>query len=185
MRYFVLSDTGNVPDRWYLGAPHDSDGKPVDPWQFTSGRRLFFGKPLRFARRQEGHSLPFSLAAFEVPIVDAETGELFKSVGGDDVELLHALVDGDSGSFSVLNVVTRLACVDDDASEFTRFPEDHNRPDIVGKYEMFNHLRIDKSKVSGHRLFRIKDWEAPLIVREDVRAALETMDLPGLIFQEV
>lgn len=182
--YFVMSDTGEIPGRWYLNHPTTCEGEEVDPWQFTAGQRLDFREPLVFTQFQHGRALPFSLAAYEIPVVDEETGNVLRAVSGDDLELLPAIIEGQDAPFWIANVVNAMECVDEARSRFTRFTPEHH-PDRAGEYQMFIELKIDPARVVGHQVFRIKGWEAPLIVSDRVRTAMEARALPGLVFTPV
>jgi hypothetical protein len=103
-----------------------------------------------------------------------------------DVQLFPVEVQGQAETFFLLNVARTVRCIDDAACEEVQLytPAD-GRLDRVGEYHSVSGLRIDKSKVSEARVFRLWGWHPPIIVEGEVKEALERTGIVGARFDEV
>ncbi|WP_395843119.1 imm11 family protein [Cystobacter fuscus] len=188
MRYFKLSDDMEVPGRWLLGDPTDSQGHELDdPWQFTDGVPVRVEKRLRIPIDHPGKPLDFSLAGVGVtPIVHERAASIFAELASDDVQVIPVDIDGQPGPYCILVATRTLRCIDDHASAQVQYwkPED-GRPDRVGEYRAVHGLRIDPAQVGEARVFRTWGWTVALIVSEDIKEALERAGVTGMKFKEV
>lgn len=188
MRYFKLSDDMEVPGRWLLGEPTDSQGRELDdPWQFTDGSPVRVEERLRVPIDHPGKPLDFSLAGVGVtPIVHERVASIFAELAPDYVQVIPVAIDGQPEPYSILVAIRTLRCIDDQASAQVQYwkPED-GRPDRVGEYRAVHGLRIDPAKVGEARVFRTWGWTVALIVSEDIKEALERTGATGMKFKEV
>ncbi len=187
MRYYDLSDDTSIPGRWLLGTPTDAHGQKVDdPWMFYRGQRLPDLEPLKLPVTVPGKALDFSLAAFAAPVVHTRVASLLSELAPEEVQTLPVEIEGQSTPFFILVATRLIRCIDERASRHVRkwTPED-GRPEKVGKYRDVRGMRIDPSQVGDARIFRPQGWAIVLIVREDIKEALERMGATGTEFEEV
>lgn len=182
-KYYDLLDDTRLPGRWQLGAPLDAKGEEIDPWQFKKGIILELGCIPRFTLDLPGHPLDFSWAAFSIPVVHERFVKLFEQLHVDGVQFIPAHVDGQPGTWYVLNALRIIRCIDDARCEQVQYwkPED-NRPDKLGEYRAVYGMRIDSSKAGNTRIFRPWGWRVALIVAEDIKRAIEGAGLTGTRF---
>jgi hypothetical protein len=187
MRYFRIQDSGQVLTRAFLAPPETIDGEYVDVWQFTNGKHVDSRSLLRMGKRIEGPVLPFSMAAYEIPVVDHLVGNVFQEEAGRDVQLIPVEVKGECSRYSILNVACVVDCIDERNSEFSKYSLDDEaiEPALRGQFEVITRLKIEPQKAAGHAVFRIDGWLTPLIVSDSVRHRLAEMDLPGTEFTPV
>ncbi len=186
-RYFDLHDDMTVPGRWVLGTPTDAQGREVDdPWMFYRGQRLPDPGPLKLPIDVPGKALDFSQAAFAAPVVHGRVASLLSELAPEEVQTLPVEVEGHPEPFFILVATRLIQCIDERASRHVRkwTPED-GRPEKLGKYRDVRGMRIDPSQVGDAKVFRPQGWAIVLIVREDVREALERMGATGTEFEEV
>jgi hypothetical protein len=186
-RYFDLSDDMTIRGRWLLGTPTDLQGREVeDPWMFYRGQPLPDLGRLRIPIDVPGRALDFSLAAFAAPVVHARVASVFAELAPEEVQTLPVEIEGQPEQFCILVATRLIRCIDERASRYVEIwqPED-GRPEKVGLYRDVRGLRIDPSKVGDAKVFRTWGWSIALIVREDVKDALERMGATGMRFQEV
>jgi hypothetical protein len=186
-RYFRLSDDMTIRGRWLLGTPTDLQGREVDdPWIFKKGRPIPNLGRLRLPIDVPGRALDFSLASFGAPVVHVRVAALFAELAPEEVQLFPVEIEGLPEQFCMLVATQLIQCIDDKASEEVLLwtPED-GRPEKVGQYRNVYGMRIDASKVGDAKVFRTWGWSIVLIVREDIKDALERMGATGTQFQEV
>lgn len=186
-RYFDLTDDMRIRGRWLLGTPTDLQGREVDdPWMFYRGERLPDMGRLRLPINVPGKALDFSRAAFAAPVVSARVASVFAELAPEEVQTLPVEIGGQPDPFFILVATRLIRCIDERASRHVRkwTPED-GRPEKVGKYRNVRGMRIDPSQVGDAKVFRPWGWAIALIVREDIKEALERMGATGPEFEEV
>lgn len=186
-RYFDLSDDMTFRGRWLLGALTDHQGRPLsEPWVFTDGTPIADPGRLRLPVDVPGKALDFSLAADVIPVVHVRVASVFAELAPDDVQCFPVEVEGQPEQFFVLVATKLIRCIDDKATEEILMwtPED-GRPEMVGEYRDVRGMRIDASQVGDAKVFRTRGWPIALIVREEIRDALERMGATGTEFEEV
>ncbi|MCP3140214.1 imm11 family protein [Pyxidicoccus xibeiensis] len=186
-RYYDLKDDMRIRGRWLLGTPTDAQGREVDdPWMFYRGERLPDLGPLKLPITVPGRALDFSRAAFAAPVVHARVASVLSELAPEEVQALPVEIEGRPEPFFILVATQLIQCIDERASRHVRkwTPED-GRPEKLGKYRDVRGMRIDPSNVGDAKIFRPQGWAIVLIVREDIKDALEGMGATGTTFEEV
>ncbi|NMO14256.1 hypothetical protein HPC49_17620 [Pyxidicoccus fallax] len=186
-RYFDLKDEMRIRGRWLLGTPTDVQGREVeDPWMFYRGQRLPDLGPLKLPVTVPGKALDFSRAAFAAPVVHARVAAVFSELAPEEVQTLPVEIEGQSEQFFILVATKLIRCIDENATEeFEKWTPEDGRPEKVGKYRDVWGMRIDASQVGDAKVFRAWGWPIVLIVREEIREALERIGATGTTFEEV
>ncbi|MFP2932108.1 imm11 family protein [Pyxidicoccus sp. 3LG] len=185
-RYFRLTDDAHVPGRWHLRSPRDAAGVEVDPWPFSRGVPISLPGRLNVPIDRAGTPLDFSLTGLAVPIVHVRVARLLAELAPEETQSFPVEIQGQAEQFCVLVATKTIRCIDNAASKEVELwtPED-GRPEKVGQYRDVYGMRIDPSKVGDARVFRTWGWTVALIVREDIKDALERIGATGLSFTEV
>ncbi len=186
-RYYDLKDDMSIRGRWLLGTPTDVQGREVnDPWMFYRGQRLPDLGPLKLPITVPGRALDFSRAAFAAPVVHARVASVLSDLAPEEVQTLPVEIEGQPEPFFILVATQLIQCIDERASRHVRkwTPED-GRPEKLGKYRNVRGMRIDPSQVGDVKIFRPQGWAIVLVVREDIKDALEGMGATGTTFEEV
>ncbi|WP_395848956.1 imm11 family protein [Cystobacter fuscus] len=187
-RFFDLSIDVYVPGRWYLAEPRNLDGQRIeDIWQFIDGRRVEDPGSLRIPIFKPGKPIDIEFAgAGQTPIVSARVASVFREMASSDVQLFPVEVEETADPYYLMNVARTVRCIDDSACAEVRLWTPENRqPEKVGQYRVVSGLRIDKSKVSQERVFRLWGWSSPIIIDEELKQALELTGIVGGRFDEV
>jgi hypothetical protein len=186
-RYFKLSDDVYVPGRWHLRSPTDSQGRELEnPWIFNKGRPIPDPGRLRVPVDRPGRPLDFSLTGLAIPIVHVRVASLFTELAPDEVQTFPVEVQGQPDQFCILVATRLIRCIDDAAcTEVEVWTPEDGRPEKVGEYRDVYGLRIDASRVGDAKVFRTWGWSIALIVREDIKDALERLGATGTQFKEV
>jgi hypothetical protein len=184
-RFFELHDDVQVPGRWHLDMPTDAQGNTLNDWQFKQGAPVSIQGRLRIPIEAAGRPLDFTEAGLRIPVVHVRVAALFTELAASDVQLLPVDIEGQPDQYLIL-VATRLVrCIDEQASEIQRWTPEDGLPEKVGQYAIVSHLRIDPAKAGDARVLRPEGWSGALIIREDLKRALEDLGATGLRFTEV
>jgi len=184
-RFFKLSDDMDVPRRWLLDTPVDSQGHEVFSWDFTTGKPVQVEGRLKIPIELKGRPLDFSWAGVMIPVVHVKVASMLLERAPSDVQLIPADVEGQPEQYVVLVATRLIRCIDEAASEVSFWKPEHGVPEKVGDYMGVDRLRIDKTKVGNAKVFRPEGWPVVLIVSEDIKDALEQLGTTGTLFEEV
>lgn len=95
-------------------------------------------------------------------------------------------VPGRTLDFSLAAFAAPVVHIDEMATEeVLKWTQEDGRPEKVGMYRDVWGMRIDSSRVGDAKVFRAWGWPIALIVREEIRDALERLGATGTEFQEV
>ncbi len=187
-RFFRLGIDVDVAGRWHLGEPTRLTGQELeDVWEFSHGRPVVMREKLRVPIERPGSPLDFDTAGVgQVPIVNARVASIFREMASSDVQLIPVEVQGQAEPYYLVNVARTVRCIDEKAcTEVLLYSAEDGRPERVGEYRSVIGLRIDESKVGNARVFRPWGWPPPVIVAEEIKAALERTGAVGGRFDEV
>lgn len=181
--FYEVVDHVECPDRWVLDEPTTIDGEEVDWWVFTSGEWFDHAHPLGFAIRAPGRKLEFTYSLLGVPVVTQRMAAVIRRACPDCVQMIAAVVEGCEERYWVVNPLTLYECVDDARSVTTKWTEEDERPDKVGRYRMVITLALDGNRIRNDPMFRVKEWEVTLVVNEDLKRQMERLDTTGILFR--
>lgn len=186
-RFFDLSEDIQAGN-WDLGDPLDAGGQEIeDPWMFRGGQPVQVEGRLTIPVDARGRRLDFSTAGVGVtPVVHVKVASLFAELAPGDVQLIPVDIQDCPDQYLILVATKLIRCIDDMASREVRYwtPE-HGRPEKTGQYRSVAGMRIDPTKAGDARVFRPWGWKIALIVREDLKQALEDLGATGMRFTEV
>jgi hypothetical protein len=184
-RFFKLADDVNVPYRWDLDTPTDSQGRQVDDRQFRFGTPVHITERLRIPVEIAGKPLDFTEAGVGLPVVHVRVASLFAQLAPDDVQLIPVDVEGQPDQYLILVATRLIRCIDEQASRIELWTHEDGVPHKVGQYSSVRDMRIDKAKVGSAKVFRPEGWAVSLIVSGEIHDALERMGATGTRFEEV
>jgi len=184
-RFFELADDVNVPHRWHLAMPRNSQGLKVDDAQFTDGKPLHIQERLRIPVESAGKPLDYTEAGLRIPVVHVRVASLFTQLAPEDMQLLPVDVEDHPDQYLILVATRLIDCIDEKASRFEPWTPEEGVLHTIRRYSIMYELRIDRAKVGSAKVFRLKDWEGPLIVSGEIKDALERMGATGTRFEEV
>jgi hypothetical protein len=170
--FYELRDDMTRADRWFLSGLVDQSGYEIDPRIFTYAERLDIKPPFRLSQEIEGEPLDFTLSDFDLPVLRREFAEKLQELAPNDIQRFPVLIDGTHDQYDIINVLSLVRCLDHQRSELTYSSEEDSEPDEVGEVEMVVRLRIHQDQVGSHHVFRIREWQVPLIVSEAVKTIL-------------
>ncbi|MGI8982210.1 MAG: imm11 family protein [Pirellulaceae bacterium] len=148
-------------------------------------RKVEVQPPLIVTVRSGVRPLDFTYASFDMPIVTANVAAILAAAGGLDIQRFPVLVDGQQGRHEIINVVSRVRCIDAERSDVMWWTEVDKRPDKMGTAKMITNLTIDPRRVGKQQIFRPEEWDVAIIVSDVIRKSLERENVSGVTFREV
>jgi hypothetical protein len=185
MRFFRIVDAFNIPRRWYLGSPISPAGIEVDSRSFTEGREYKGESRLLLPIDRGSEPLDFTLGSFDMPIVKAEIAAKLELLAPGEIQWIPVTVVGSRTKYEVMNVLTVMKIINEGLSEITRWTASDGVPSRVGTYAGIGKLVLNRAGIGSSRIFRLKDWELPLIVSENIKNYLEVSHATGIAFEEI
>lgn len=184
--YFRLTDSKQVPGRWYPRAPmHGSE--EIDPRLFiwTHGP-LQLPPGLVLSLRRPGRPMDWTEGDNGMPVVSEKAGRILQEIAADEVQLFPVRVTRRREPFHLMKTLHAVECVDESRSTgVERWTKDSFRPDLAGSYQSIFKLIIYPEKAQGLHLFRVKDWEVGLIASQEIKDAFEREQIVGALFHPV
>ena len=182
MKYYRLLDDLEIKKRWFIGELENIDW---DFWQYIRAKPLdeIPTKPMPIEMQEKGIPLDFTYAAFELPIVNKITKELFSI---NDVNFYLVINKLFKEEYYLMHILHQVDCVDEKKSTFDKFEEnDPIRPDLAGQYKTIYKLKLKKDIKFNHDIFRVKNYDTAIIISEKIKNKFEELNLIGVEFQEV
>src|SRR5688500_4242290 len=110
-RFFRMKEDVQVPGRWHLDDPTDTQGREVDdPRDFNEGRAVPVAGRLTVPVQHAGKPLDFTLTASSVPIVHVKMDEVFTELAPNDVQLIPVGIKGHPDQYLLLVVTELIRC---------------------------------------------------------------------------
>lgn len=194
MRYYewTANSEGNCIV-WHIQSFHWKDDFELS-WRLMEGR--LFGETewnikavAYWDEERPLTDLPFNP---NIPFHSARLKVLLEGLGlGSDIQYLPIRLIGEKsgrevGVYYVANFLRRVPCLDLEHSigvEF--FGPDWIRPEQRGKLAGVFKAALKKEAIGDARLFRVEEWEYIVVVREDVKQAIEAAGITGCWFWEL
>jgi hypothetical protein len=181
-KFFRILADPDMPTRWYLKAPHNEDGTILDARLFIKGVPYSKYETLVVPLRRQGQYVDFNFGDFDMVIMQTNLNSKICSQFALNVQRIPVKIEEIKNDFEILNVLDLVACVDEENSEFDKWPESDGRYDKIGKFRMFTRLCIDEKIAQGHHLFRLVEWPLALIASSELKEFLEKLNVTGIIF---
>lgn len=195
---------------WYPAGDFDAKGRP-DPnwsvdepqlptgihwWDLDAGRYIDDWPSDVVAEFDEDvEPTDFPLADHLLPLHSPRLKDLIAREGLlGDVQYLPLRLRGRQAGlivegYCVANYLCVLDCLDRGRSQYETWTKDNllfweKRESMLGTFRDIYKCVLDRSQIAANRLFRLWGWST-VLVREDVKAAIESAGITGCIFREV
>ncbi|MEZ6143443.1 MAG: hypothetical protein R3B84_22980 [Zavarzinella sp.] len=175
-QYYSLMPIGREED-WYLKVPADVTGTEIDVWLFTDGTR-YMGDKIYIDVKYEGNHSAITFSAYGFPVLSAEIANELAKICGDEIQLVESTVKG-HGNYYILNVLNIVDCLDHSCVR-QYYPKDFEENRLRGKPRAVGMMKIDTTKLNHNKIFRVKDWEIPIVVSDDVYKVFKKFGSGGM-----
>jgi hypothetical protein len=184
MNIYRLKDELREPTRWFLSVPTSSDSRDLT-WSFNTARRFEQITPLFTKLDQDGRKVDFTFGAFDVPILNFAAMSVFQTYERECVEFIPTIVEGERDAYFIMNILAEADCLDESASLITWWAPGDGRPDRIGTYRMLAREVYDCSITKLPAIFRLSKFSVMIMVRDDLRKAIDDAGLTGLFCDEL
>jgi len=184
MKHYRLLDELYIPlNRWFLGKINFDD--KWDFWKYVTVGEVTVPKKELFVNiRQNGHPLDFTMADFELLIVNKRTATLFDS---NDVQLFPVRIQNlpSKDTYFLMTLKNEHDCVDEKLSVFDKYQmDDPIRPDKAGEYKTIYKLVVRNDFKAANSIFRIKGYNGAIIISEELKDKLSNSKISGIKYQD-
>lgn len=183
MKFFRVKDSFAIRNRWILGEPM-LNGEELDPRLFTECRKYSDGRVLNILVEEGAVPLDFTLGPFDMPVVKRCLAEMIENLAPAEVQRIPVRI-GRLDDYEILNVLALCDGIDEERSEITRWRAEDGCPEKVGKYFGIGDLVLRGKDAGQFKIFRLKNWELPLIVCETIKRNLSKLGASGIDFKEL
>ena len=176
MKYFrIFPDVKEGARR--LGMPQQASGEPVDCSLFFRPDSLPYSQ-LRIPIDVEGYRTDFTIAPIEIPVLSLECSRVVQTAVRHPIEFVDATLSNGE-TVKILHVSAVCECLDYNRSHLSVYPKNYPRKELVDKPQYVTKLAIDHTKTGELDIFRVKDYEAALIISGRVQDVLQEHGYQG------
>lgn len=187
MDYYEILDELYIPKkRWFLGSIN-FDGE-WDFWKYVSPGKLDIPqKELFVTTRKKGLPLDFTMADFELPIINEKVKNL---INQEELQFIPVKLEADPNSkinYYLMVVNKEVECVDESKSVFVKWlKNDPIRPDKTGEYKSFEKLILNPVDIPKEaNIFRLKKYDLVIVISEKLKRLLEENKVSGVQYKKI
>lgn len=198
MRYFSW-DQYSGPDEkdseppWSLSTELDN----IREWDLRLGKCIEDWDPdtTAYYDDEEVEYSDYPFVSGLLPVYSARLRSLMEGLGIEGIQYLPLKIKRRDGTqevegYSIANYLNVIDCLDRERSVYEVWTKDNllfweKRPDMLGTFCDVRRAVIDSKKTGDVPLFRLWGWEMMVIVREDVKQAIEKAGITGCEFREI
>jgi hypothetical protein len=195
MRYFRWPQYGgddNVPSLvWDLSIQLSN----ISEWELMAGKyieRWDTNTIAYYNEEVEYTDFPFTGL---LPVYSTKLKSLMENLGIKDIQYLPLKIKRRDGAkevdgYYIANYLKVVDCLDREQSEYQIWTKDNllfweKRPNMLGTFRDITKAVIDVNKISNVPIFRLWGLKMMVIIRGDIKQALEEAGITGCIFREI
>jgi hypothetical protein len=137
----------------------------------------------------------FPIATGLLPVYSTRLKLLMENLGLEDIQYLPLRIRRRDGGkevdgYYIANYLNVIDCLDRERSVYQVWTKDNllfweKRPFMLGTFRDVTKAVIDSKKPGDTPIFRLWGWEMMVVVREDVKLAIERAGITGCVFREI
>jgi hypothetical protein len=196
MKYFRWSHYagGNEEDSrevWSL----DIRDKHFDEWDVMSGTNIKHWYPNLTAYYEESNFTDYPFITGLIPVYSPRLRSLIENMKVNDIQYLPLRIKRkdekeEISGYSIANYLRIIECLNRERSVYQLWTKDNllfweKRPDMLGTFESITKTVLDLKKIGDARIFRLWGWEVMVVLREDIKQAIEKAGITGCEFSEI
>lgn len=164
---------------WVLGIPCDREGKKIDVWALSDGRRVRHATELSASIEAPGTAVDITLSAFGYAVISERCANMFLQYCGETIQLISVDI-ASHGRCWILNPLALIDCLDPSCVS-SYFPRSYWDKPKAGKPCMVHNLSVFGDKVGDSHCFRIKDWAIPIFVSGAILKDIRDSRMTGVV----
>ena len=183
------ADEPEPPAGGYLDLPLSSHSD----WDLRAGRRIEKWDPNAIALFDEEAEPPdFPFTSNDLPVFSPRLKALMESLGVEGIQYLplrirHQASGREVQGYQLANYLCLIDCLDWDRSVYQLWTKDNllfweQRPHMLGTFRDVQKAVLDSSRIGTVPIFRLWGWEVMVVVRGDIKRAVEAAGMTGCWF---
>ncbi len=165
-------------------------------WDLDAGRYIEDWSPNNTAYYEwEGEHEDLACTTFNLHVYSPRLKRLMESLMVEGIQYLplrikHLHSDQEVHGYHIANYLHVIDCLDRERSRYEIWTEEtllfpEKVPWKIGKFRDVRKAVLERGRIGGVRVFRLWGWEMMVVVREDVKRAIEEAGLTGCQFWEL
>jgi hypothetical protein len=160
-------------------------GKYIEVWDTNT--TAYYDKEVEYS------DYPFATGL--LPVYSTRLKSLMEDLGIKGIQYLPLRIRRRDGAkevdgYYIANYLIVIDCLDRERSVYQVWTKDNllfweKRPYMLGTFRDVTKAVIDSTKLSDAPIFRLWGWEIMVVVREDVKQAIEEAGITGCVFREI
>ncbi len=186
------ADEPMPPLLWYLDLPL----KPQDELDLRRGKYFaHWDADTTALYDDEVERTDFPVTSNDLPVYSPHLIDLMKQVGVDEIQYLpiriaHRQMQHEITGYHIANYLRVIDCLDRSRSDYQVWTKENllfwdKRPWMLGTFRDVRKPILDATKIGGIPVFRLWGWEAMVLIRSDIKHAIEDAGITGCRFTEV
>jgi hypothetical protein len=164
-------------------------------WDFTEGNAISNWSAATTAYYEGKVKLtdyPFTIP--QIPVCSDRLKQLMVQLGVNGIQYLplqvrHRESNNEVEGYSIANYLHIVDCLDRQRSRYQVWTKENllyweKRPYMLGTFRDVTKMVLDSAKIGSRPLFRLWGWTLTVIVREDIKRAIEEAGITGCLFAE-
>lgn len=181
--YRLLYDADTPIKTWKLGNVISKNNNSV--WDYISVKNTIKDKELTITIRKKGVPTDFSMADFEVLVVNEKVKNLLSE---NEVQFIPTTIQSLSGieQHYLIYIKNECDCIDEENSTFDKFQvNDPIRPDKAGQYKTIYNMVVKPEGTQNLNIFRVKGYNVAVIISEVLKQKLEELNVTGVTYKKL
>lgn len=176
----------NDREEWYL----EIELRNLSKWDLMVGRNIsaWDGETIVYYNIENGQT-DYSFTNIDLPVYSPHLFQLMRELKMEDIQYLPVrLKHKESGreikGYHIANYLRMIDCLDREHSVYEIWTKENllfweKRSYMLGTFRDVRKAVLDITRIGDARLFRLWGWEMMVIVREDVKTAIEEAGITG------
>jgi hypothetical protein len=167
----------------------------INEWDFMSGKYVDEVEILTVYYDTESEHTDYPFGPGLLPVYSSRLKSLIDGLGINEIQYIplrikHKHSDKEVYGYFLANYLSVIDCLNREKSIYQIYTKENllyweQRPYMLGTFHYVNNAILDVDKIGDARIFRLWGWEVMIIVREDVKQAIEEAGITGGGFLEL
>jgi hypothetical protein len=142
-----------------------------------------------------GKATDFPFTIPQLPVASQRLLSIIRGAGRQWTEFLPlglAYPDGKPGptGYAVVNILQTIDCLHRKYSDYEAYTTQNlttweRQPHLLGQFRQVRDLVLDQRQLRDHPIFRVWGWSSTIVVRADLKRAMDDEGITGCIFEEL
>ncbi len=196
MKFYKWSQYGGAdeiePLIWFLTIELNNgveyklmEGKFIENWDIN----------ITATYEEEVEPTDYPFTSFLLPVFSPRLKKIMERLGIEYIQYLPLKIQSKDGvkeidGYHIANYLMVIDCLDREKSEYQIWTKENllfweKRLYMLGTFRYVKKAVINSNKIGDIPIFRLWGWECMVIVREDIKKAIDDAGITGCVFDEI